>query len=97
MFPQNKDPDAEEKFKKIAEAYEVLSDSNKRSIYNMHGNEGLKTRTSHQGFSQSSPFRPSDPFHLFKSFFGGRDPFAEVTEISMACAGHGKHSAVFMD
>lgn len=37
---KNKDPNAEDKFKEIAEAYEVLSDPKKRSIYDQCGEEG---------------------------------------------------------
>ena len=39
---KNKSPGAEEKFKEIAEAYEVLSDKRKREIYDQYGEEGLK-------------------------------------------------------
>ncbi|MBW2648384.1 MAG: molecular chaperone DnaJ [Deltaproteobacteria bacterium] len=46
--PGNKE--AEEKFKEAAEAYEVLSDSRKREIYNRYGHEGLKGN-GFQGFS----------------------------------------------
>ncbi|MBN3301069.1 DNJB5 protein, partial [Amia calva] len=37
---KNKEPNAEDKFKEIAEAYEVLSDPKKRTIYDQYGEEG---------------------------------------------------------
>lgn len=46
--PGNKE--AEEKFKEAAEAYEVLSDAEKRDIYNRFGHEGL-SGTGYRGFS----------------------------------------------
>ena len=38
------DPEAESKFKEAAEAYEVLSDAERRQMYDAYGHEGLKTR-----------------------------------------------------
>ncbi len=61
---QNKDnPQAEEQFKKIAEAYAVLSDSKKKQQYDQFGAEGFK-----QKFSQEDIFRGFDPNDLFNAF-----------------------------
>jgi curved DNA-binding protein len=62
------DKGAEEKFKKISEAYAVLSDKKKRQEYDTFGSEGF-----HQRFSQEDIFRGFDFGDIFKEFgFGGR-------------------------
>ncbi|XP_078083945.1 dnaJ homolog subfamily B member 2 isoform X2 [Mustelus asterias] len=82
----DKNPDdkefAEQKFKEIAEAYEVLSDKSKREVYDKYGKDGLigaggrgpSMDTEFPGFVFS--FRSPD--EVFREFFGGRDPFAEL-------------------
>jgi molecular chaperone DnaJ len=63
------DPAAEEKFKEAAEAYEILSDAERRATYDRYGFEGLDSR----GFaSQAHGF--GSFADIFDAFFGG-DPF----------------------
>ncbi|XP_059827862.1 dnaJ homolog subfamily B member 6b [Hypanus sabinus] len=76
--PDNKD-EAESKFKQLSEAYEVLSDSSKRDIYDRYGKEGLTNAGGGgrhgEGFDFGFTFR--NPEDVFREFFGGRDPFAD--------------------
>lgn len=52
---KNKTPGSEEKFKEIAEAYEVLSDKKKREIYDRYGEEGLKGGNSKYDLKNLTP------------------------------------------
>ncbi|CAA6653991.1 unnamed protein product [Spirodela intermedia] len=60
----NKEPGAEQKFKEISNAYEVLSDDEKRSLYDRFGEAGLKGAGMGTGDF-------SNPFDLFESLFEG--------------------------
>ncbi|MED6168961.1 Chaperone protein dnaJ A6, chloroplastic [Stylosanthes scabra] len=60
----NKDPGAEQKFKDISNAYEVLSDDEKRSIYDQYGEAGLKGSGMGMGDFSS-------PFDIFETLFEG--------------------------
>lgn len=61
----NKSPDAEEKFKEINEAYAVLSEPEKRSVYDRYGREGLK------GMGGMPDFTTVDFSDLFEDLFNG--------------------------
>jgi len=86
---KNQDPGAEEMFKNISEAYEVLSDKDKKRVYDSYGVDGLKNNHHrHQRFNHGSNnfyhnsnfFHPRDPFDLFKSFFGSFDSFSHFRQ-----------------
>ncbi|CAH8284581.1 unnamed protein product [Eruca vesicaria subsp. sativa] len=63
----NKNPGAEDKFKQISAAYEVLSDEEKRTAYDRFGEAGLDgSFNADQDTSQGV-----DPFDLYSAFFGG--------------------------
>ncbi|NPA74799.1 MAG: molecular chaperone DnaJ [Euryarchaeota archaeon] len=77
LNPDNKE-EAEEKFKEISEAYEVLMDDKKREIYDRYGEEGLKGRVfSDEGFTWNDFTHFSDVWDIFggmgdffRDFFG---------------------------
>ena len=64
-FHPDKNPNAGDKFKEISQAYEVLSDPEKREIYDEFGEQGIKEgHGNHSGGFTS-------PMDMFNMFFGG--------------------------
>ncbi|KAL3571057.1 hypothetical protein D5086_028306 [Populus alba] len=81
--PTAKRTEAEAKFKQISEAYDVLSDPQKRQIYDLYGEEGLKSgqcpppppSTSRHYFQRQHPnpsfrFKPRDAEDIYEELFG---------------------------
>jgi DnaJ family protein A protein 1 len=63
-YHPDRNPDAGDKFKLVSAAYEVLSDSEKRAMYDRLGEEGMKQGGGHGHGG-------GDPFDLFGNLFGG--------------------------
>jgi molecular chaperone DnaJ len=103
------DPDAEDKFKEAAEAYEVLSDPDRRATYDRYGHEGLRSggyAPNFEGFGSVAD--------IFDAFFGGSGAFGDLfgggrarpggpvqggdiavsAEIDLAAAAHGTTAEV---
>ncbi|HXL24469.1 MAG TPA: molecular chaperone DnaJ [Chthoniobacterales bacterium] len=78
------DPHAEEKFKELGEAYDVLMDADKRAAYDRFG---------HAAFEQGGGFRGGfhDPFDIFREVFGGGGVGGGIFETFFGgMAGHGE-------
>jgi molecular chaperone DnaJ len=68
------DPQAETKFKEAAEAYEVLSDPERRATYDRYGHEGLRSGGYAQNFEAFGSVAD-----IFEAFFGGSgSPFSDL-------------------
>ena len=80
------DPEAEDQFKELAAAYEVLNDSERRAIYDRYGHEGLR----------SGGFEPTfgDLSDIFEAFFGRGDPFASMFGGGRAARSRGEDVAL---
>lgn len=63
------DKEAEEKFKELGHAYEVLSDPQKRAAYDQYGHDAFDPRARARGGAPGAGFH--DPFDIFREVFGG--------------------------
>lgn len=70
---RNKSPDSAVKFKEINRAYEVLSDSQKRQMYDQYGKEGVERGSQQQQGQQQGPFS-----YTYSTGGGGQNPFEGV-------------------
>lgn len=83
---RNDEHDAEEKFKEASEAYEVLSDPQRKQIYDAYGHAGLEGSGFH-GFSNVDDIF-SSMGSIFEEFFGGMGGFGFGSR-----RGGGRHGA----
>jgi molecular chaperone DnaJ len=73
------DPAAAKKFAELTEAYEVLSDAEKRQVYDQYGHAGMEGgggggmggMGGFGGFAGGRPMSPEDIFSVFEEAFGG--------------------------
>lgn len=66
---------AEANFKEVAEAYDVLSDDNKRARYDQFGHAGMGGAGGFGGGASGFEGAGFDPFDIFNQFFGGAGGF----------------------
>src|SRR5256885_6950907 len=90
--PNNKE--AEEKFKELGEAYEVLTDAQKRAAYDRFGHAAFAPGAGAGGGAQWSGFH--DPRDIFEEFFrgasGGGGIFDDILEQAFGGGGGGRRS-----
>lgn len=79
---KNKAPGAEEKFKEVAEAYEILSNKKKREMYDAGGEEGLRGGVGSGDGPEFAYAYHGDPRATFAQFFGSSSPFQNFFNVN---------------
>ncbi len=75
---KNKEPDAEKKFKEINEAYQVLSDAQKRKTYDQYGHAAFDPASGMGGAGGFGGARQQGPFTWsYTTSSGGQNPFGD--------------------
>ena len=67
---KNKSPEAENKFKNIAEAYDVLSDQKKKQMYDLYGSDAPSPKYTDNTFVYRSSNSSNNPHDIFSKVFG---------------------------
>ncbi len=90
---RNKGKDAEEKFKEINEAYEILSDTNKKAKYDQFGHAAFGGGTGFNPFGQQASGNPFSGYYSsggninFEDLFGNQGGFSDPFDIFSAFFG----------